>query len=155
MEIDKNDINKSVYISKDKDLCLIYLLVKGKDVVYVGQTKKGYLRPLSHNDKDFDGFYAIFCEEEDLEILEDTYIKKYLPKYNKVLSKKVNMSIGNVAKFVRKTNNCRWFTTNDVRKIIKENSINVYKDIDNVPMISSCEADYIAYLVRSGEYGKQ
>ena len=67
---------------------LIYFLLKENDVVYVGQTTRNLLRPFAHKDKIFDSV-AIIYQAEDRELLnevEEFYIKKYSPKYNKVFN---------------------------------------------------------------------
>lgn len=58
-------------------------MISKNNVVYVGQTQHGISRPLSHNDKVFDEIKILYCNINDLDILEDFYIEKYKPKYNK------------------------------------------------------------------------
>ena len=60
----------------------VYFLIKNKEVVYVGKTTQGIVRPLSHKDKDFDSFYMIKCDYEELGEKEMEMIFKYKPKYN-------------------------------------------------------------------------
>lgn len=65
---------------------LIYMLIKNNEIVYVGQTTKGFQRILHHYlDKDFDKIFTQPCNNKDLDKLEVTYIIKYRPKYNTVL----------------------------------------------------------------------
>lgn len=75
------------------DSC-IYFLLKNNDVVYVGQSTLGLIRTINHKDIDFDNLYYIKCNKNQLNELEDEYIYKYLPKYNKkfngTLFKKLN-----------------------------------------------------------------
>lgn len=62
---------------------MIYFLLKEMEVVYVGQSSRGMVRCYEHHDIDFDSLTFIKCEKEQLNYLEDFYIAKYLPKYNK------------------------------------------------------------------------
>lgn len=47
---------------------LVYFLLKDNEVVYVGQTTQGIVRPFSHRDKDFDEIKIIYCKKELLKI---------------------------------------------------------------------------------------
>lgn len=73
--------------------CFIYFLIKDGEVVYVGQTSVGISRPLSHKDKVFNEIKLIYCERGDLDRLEDKYIKKYDPIYNKQPNMVMNISL--------------------------------------------------------------
>lgn len=64
------------------DAC-IYFLLKKNEVVYVGQSTQGLIRAINHKEIDFDTLYYIKCKTDQLNMLEDEYIYKYLPKYNK------------------------------------------------------------------------
>ena len=65
----------------------IYFLISDNtvknEVVYVGQTKNGLLRPLSHKDKEYNRIFVIRCKQSDLNEMETFYIRKYNPKYNR------------------------------------------------------------------------
>ena len=67
---------------------LIYFLLQGDEVVYVGQTTQNLIRPFSHKDKTFDSVAIIYQSEdkEELNVIEEYYIKKYAPKYNRVFN---------------------------------------------------------------------
>lgn len=72
----------------ERETLIYFLLDKGK-VVYVGQSKTGLLRIKQHifeKAKKFDDYKIIRCNEEDLDDLENFYILKYNPKYNKRLN---------------------------------------------------------------------
>lgn len=73
--------------------CFIYFLINDGEVVYVGQTSVGISRPLSHKDKVFNEIKLIYCELSDLDRLEDKYIKKYDPIYNKQPNMVMNISL--------------------------------------------------------------
>ena len=64
---------------------LVYFLLYNEEVVYVGQTVQGLVRPLSHKDKVFDSVAVISVPEDLLTAVEDYYISKYIPKYNKTM----------------------------------------------------------------------
>ena len=67
---------------------LVYFLLKDKEVVYVGQTTQNVIRPFSHKDKIFDSVAVIYQSEdkEKLNEIEEFYIKKYSPRYNKTFN---------------------------------------------------------------------
>lgn len=76
---------------KKEEICgsMIYFLTKNEEVVYVGQSKEGLNRISFHSytEKDFDNFYFINCPVEKLNDLENYYIMKYFPKYNKMINR--------------------------------------------------------------------
>lgn len=63
----------------------VYFLIKGFEVVYVGQSVDIFRRVGRHkdNDIDFDSFTILACGKEDLDRLESLYIDALLPKYNR------------------------------------------------------------------------
>lgn len=67
---------------------MIYFLIKNDEVVYIGQSINGIKRPIHHYDKDFDYFTFVNVRDKNkLDELENYYITKYEPKYNKTLNK--------------------------------------------------------------------
>lgn len=81
----------------------IYFLLLDENVVYVGQTKTGISRPLSHeNNKMFNSIKIIECDKEELDYLEDKYIAKYKPVYNGTIEYALNYSIERVHKKISK-----------------------------------------------------
>lgn len=80
----------------------IYFLIKSGEVVYVGQTKQGLTRPLSHRDKDFDEIKIMYCTENALDSLEDKYIQKYKPHYNKQSNYAMRWGLQRVRNEIRK-----------------------------------------------------
>lgn len=84
--------NNTIEIVKYENI-FIYFLLKDNIVVYVGQTKNGIFRPLSHKDKDYDNIRILYCKEEELDFLEDKYIVKYNPIYNKTYNLSVNYGL--------------------------------------------------------------
>lgn len=102
---------------------MIYFLLDNNVVVYVGQTKQGILRPLSHKDKKYDTIKILYCDEKELNNLEDRYITKYRPKYNKTLNCASRYSLMRARNNIRQEiNNCE-FTIWDLKKIIKKLNI--------------------------------
>jgi len=99
---------------------LIYFLLKGNEVVYVGQTKRGILRPFSHNDKVFDTIKILHCNEEDLCVLEDRYIDKYKPKYNKTINLASNYPLKKARNLIRGFTGNADFSVTDLKLIIKK-----------------------------------
>lgn len=65
----------------------IYFLTNGKDVVYVGKTNDVKRRIKQHNDKKFDNYFSIVCDDEDANHIEDEYIKMLDPLYNNSLNR--------------------------------------------------------------------
>lgn len=90
----------------------IYFLVQNQNVVYVGQTTKGLSRVYEHlSSKQFSNIYVIPCDKSDLDYLEDFYIFKYTPIYNKQPNRE-----------------CRFALSKVIRKLKdKYNSINITK----------------------------
>jgi excinuclease UvrABC nuclease subunit len=106
----------------------IYFLINNKEVVYVGQTKNGLKRPFSHNDKIFNEIKIILCDEEELNILENEYIIKYNPMYNKKINRCYSM--------IQLRNECRRRLKNNIdiktiKKILKTNNIKYKNNIVN------------------------
>lgn len=106
--------------------CLIYFLLKNDEVVYVGQTKSGLYRPLSHiYSKDFDTIKIIETNEKDLDLLEDEFIKKYKPLYNKQVNYAKNYGLEKVRNNVRSLTNNKNYSLRDLRKLLKKLEIEI------------------------------
>ena len=103
--------------------CFIYFLIKDDIVVYVGQTKNNLIRPFSHKDKDFNRIEIMTCPENKLDIVEDAFILKYKPKYNKQMNKGYRLLT-----FRNKLRNefGNNITIKTIRKIIKELNIKTF-----------------------------
>lgn len=104
----------------------IYFLIKDNEVVYVGKTTQGISRPFSHKDKDYDSINIIYCEEKDLDELEDMYISKYKPPYNKLLNFNMNYTLARVRDEIRKKYDDKKFSKTKLNKIIKALDIHVF-----------------------------
>ena len=109
--------------------CFIYFLIKDEVVVYVGQTQKGLIRPFAHQyDKEYDEIKIIYCEQKELDMLEDKYIKKYQPIYNKTVNLAMNYSLHRARDKIRKMFNNNCFYLPELKKIIKKLNINIYQN---------------------------
>lgn len=113
----------------------VYFLLLNKEVVYVGQTRNGLVRPLSHKDKVFDEIKIIYCEENNLDLMEDLYIKKYMPRYNKNANYNMNYSLHKARNKIRSLFNDNSFNLPKLKRIIKALNIQVYM-IDSKPYIN-------------------
>ena len=79
--------DKTKIVVKKPDLKyynIVYFLINKGDIVYVGKSTKGLARPWSHRDKEWDSFEYIKVHiHTNLSVVEQYYIDKYKPKYNK------------------------------------------------------------------------
>lgn len=85
----KDDNDRAIEI---KSPCFIYFLLKDQEVVYVGQTITGLSRPFKHKNKDYDTVKIIYGDKDKLDMMEDHYITKYDPIYNRQPNHRVNLS---------------------------------------------------------------
>lgn len=88
MKIKEKEAHKFNYL-KNKICCGIYFLTNNDDVVYIGQSINVSFRVKTHlkeNKKEFCDVYIIECCKEKLNELENHFIVKYNPKYNKILN---------------------------------------------------------------------
>jgi len=65
-------------------LCGVYFLIDGDEIVYVGQSTNIHSRIAQHNDKKFDKFTFVECEQSALNMVESIFIHTYRPKLNLV-----------------------------------------------------------------------
>lgn len=78
-------IPKDALVKKSKnygDACGVYFLVKGNEIVYIGQSINIASRITQHRDKDFDSVSYVACHKDELDILESLYILAYQPALN-------------------------------------------------------------------------
>lgn len=87
MEFKEKNENLIFFSMNQLPECFVYFLLDGKEVVYVGQTKSGLSRPLSHKNKVFDRIAILKCNEQELDDLENKFILKYSPRYNKMINR--------------------------------------------------------------------
>ena len=106
-----------------KNKTFVYFLLENDIVVYVGQTRRGIIRPLSHKDKIFDTIKILYCDKSELDFLEDKYISKYIPKYNKTLELSSMYSLMRARNKIRKETTVYDFSIPDLKEIIKKLNI--------------------------------
>jgi hypothetical protein len=73
------------------ELCGVYFLILGGEVVYIGQSKNVYRRIGRHCDDEkveFDSFNVLPCHESRLDELESAYISALMPLFNMSLGRK-------------------------------------------------------------------
>jgi transcriptional regulator with XRE-family HTH domain len=84
-----NEEKRILNMSRNKNELIypcVYFLIKDDKIVYVGQTHNGLKRIIEHNGKkDFDRYSVLPCNISKLNKLEEKYILRYRPKYNKTL----------------------------------------------------------------------
>lgn len=122
--------NKSVITIPKYEKCFIYFLLKENEVVYVGQTTQGIIRPFAHKDKDFDEVKIIYCEPSELDITEDSYIQKYKPLYNKQNNYAVRWGLLRVRNCIR-LKFYPDYTIPKLKKLMKQLNIQPLKDCYN------------------------
>jgi hypothetical protein len=103
----------------------IYFLLKGDEVVYVGQTRKGSIRVFAHEDIEYDAAKLIYCKTDDLDKLEDVYIKKYKPMYNKACNYGMNYSLNRARNVIRERMHDIMFNLRQLKELIRELDIQV------------------------------
>ena len=84
---------KEILLSKRefKNDYIIYALINNNEIVYIGQSKNILLRLKDHraSNKVFDSWCIVenigtYTTSKEVNRLEDKYIRKFLPKYNKI-----------------------------------------------------------------------
>lgn len=109
----------------------VYFLLNDGEVVYVGQTKNGLIRPLSHRDKEFNEIKILYCDSDELDITEDKYIQKYKPIYNKQNNYAVRWSLKRVRDCIRNQTRQTNYTVPRLKKVLKELNIIPERDCFN------------------------
>lgn len=82
------NINSIINKSYSAEACGIYFLISKGNVVYVGQSLCIYARigtHLTEKSKQFDSWSWIPCDASLLDSLEEEYILKFNPIYNKII----------------------------------------------------------------------
>lgn len=121
--------NDSIITLPKYQNCFVYFLLLKQEVVYVGQTKHGLIRPLTHaKNKDFDEIKILYTNEKDLDFIEDLYIKKYTPTYNRQNNYAITYSLHRVRDCVRKQIGLTKYNIPQLRKVIK--TLGIHIDID-------------------------
>lgn len=94
----------------------VYFLILDNEVVYVGKTQHGIVRPFSHHDKKFNRIEIILVDENFLNISEEYFITKYSPIYNLDLKQFVSME--KARDLIRKYANKTDFSIKDLKSCI-------------------------------------
>lgn len=121
----------------------VYFLLKDGEVVYVGQTRSGIGRLASHKEKDYDAFAIMYCLPSQLDELEDLYMWKYKPKYNKMPNIVMNISLQALKKRIRKETGNDKLTIWPIRKAVRELGIEPFL-VDKTAYIKRHEADKVS-----------
>lgn len=127
MIFEERDFVELPLIEKD----IIYFLLQDDEVVYVGQSKSGCKRPYEHlSSKQFNKIMVVNCDEKGLDRLEDFFIRKYSPKYNKILNNNISISFNSIKtnfnisipklKKVLKCKGINYFELNNTKYLFKE-----------------------------------
>jgi hypothetical protein len=99
--IEVKTLNKYIIPSfSGENKYIIYFLISNETIVYVGQTECGLRRIGGHfGFKDFDSFTFTPAPSDKNERLklEEQYILKYQPKYNKITERKTLISKGYIS----------------------------------------------------------
>lgn len=120
--------NKDIITVPRCEKCFVYFLIDNGEVVYVGQTKHGLARPLQHREKEYDEIKMLYCDSRNLDVLEDTYIRKYKPKYNKQLNYAVSWGLLRVRNNLRSRYNSPSLTVPRIKKFLSKIGIEPIKD---------------------------
>lgn len=123
-EDEKNSISVPVY-----DDCFIYFLLDKNEVVYVGKTTQGISRPFHHkSSKKFDQIKIIYFESDKLDEMEDFFIKKYKPKYNKISNYNQNYSLKRVIEKLKNEKVVNKISVVKLKKILNTIGVSVFID---------------------------
>lgn len=144
----KFDESNAVRIDIPKTV-FVYFLLDGGEVVYVGQTKNGMSRPLQHTDKVFDSIYVIYCDVSELDYLEDKYMTKYRPKYNKQPNHFMNISLNRARDMAREEFADKSINLWTIKRAIREIGIKPTL-IDSSPYIKRNEYELVIDWIGAG-----
>lgn len=123
-EDEKYSISVPVY-----DDCFIYFLLDKNEVVYVGKTTQGISRPFNHkSSKKFDQIKIIYFESDKLDEMEDFFIKKYKPKYNKISNYNQNYSLKRVIEKLKNEKVVNKISVVKLKKILKTIGVSIFID---------------------------
>ena len=125
---------------------ILYALIKDGEIVYVGQTRKGVIRILSHvGNKDFDSYTVMdmefFEENEDfywdemLDFHEEELIVRLNPKLNRSIKGCVFMSVAQIQKHYDMSywNVIKILKSSDIKRYIFNSKIYYhFEDVDRL-----------------------
>lgn len=140
----------SVLTFKKNQLCFVYFLLQDEEVVYVGQTSAGLSRPFSHTDKEYDTIKVIPVKPEGLDLVEDHFISKYKPKYNKKRNYGVVYSLQRANRIIRADLQLRSFKLRDLNATLALLGITPFLDeFTNLPCITLEQLYEVEQHIRS------
>ena len=102
---------KEILLSKRefKEDYIIYALINNNEIVYIGQSKNIFLRLNDHraSNKVFDSWCVVenlgtYTTSKEVNRLEEKYIRKFLPKYNKIHNPKYQKKVLDKNKALKK-----------------------------------------------------
>lgn len=140
-----NELN-SIRLNKLSDTLIYFLLNKEGDVVYVGKTTSGVFRPLMHKNKNYEFIEIIQCEACELDSLENYYILKYTPKYNKQPNYNKSISLNKAKILIRNKYNLPTFNKHKLKSIINILNIKIYMVDTNTYILKDDLQKIITYL---------
>lgn len=92
-----------------KEDYIIYALINNNEIVYIGQSKNIFLRLNDHraSNKVFDSWCVVenlgtYTTSKEVNRLEEKYIRKFLPKYNKIHNPKYQKKVLDKNKALKK-----------------------------------------------------
>lgn len=125
---------------------IVYFLLKGDEIVYIGSTRNLNFRMEYHyKTKDFDYIYYIKTrDEETMFRVEAENIINYNPKYNKLLNEKY-ITISYIQTYIKKMG----YKVNkkEIKKAINSLSISVYEFKDLYYVSKEDIKDIIYFLI--------
>lgn len=117
------------YFDLSNEIYYVYFLLKDGNVVYVGQTDNILNRIKSHQkNKDFNNVAYIITTKDKVNYLENYYIMKYEPFYNKLSTDSRCMSSAYIIKKIREKYNQEEANFEEIIQFIEKSK---YKDILN------------------------
>lgn len=149
MRFEEDNVAITLTVPSHYQNTFIYFLIKGDIVVYVGQTKIGLTRPFQHTNKDYDTVKIIYCNEEELDMMENNYIAKYKPKYNKNISQLVLVTLPRLKNEMRSIfGRHDIITVTFLKNIIKDNDIVTYVNPNFNVCIKRSDVDIIYNCIK-------
>lgn len=117
------------YFDLSNDTYYIYFLLKDNQVVYIGQTNNIFNRIKGHQkNKEFNNVAYITTTKDKANYLENYYIIKYEPFYNKLSTDPRCMSSAYIIKKIREKYNQEQVDFKEIIEFIEKSK---YKDILN------------------------
>lgn len=145
MVIEKELILKSKHTSLNIVGNIVYFLLKGDEIVYIGSTHNLNFRLEYHlRTKDFDSFYYVQTKDDKTMLqVEAENIINYCPKYNKIFNEQF-ITISYLKTYLKKIG----YESNkkEIRKVIEKLSIKTYP-FNNLNYIKKEDVKNIIYTL--------